>query len=861
MKYFVMGILAHVDAGKTTLSEQILLHTGVIRQAGRVDHQDTFLDTDAMEKERGITIFSKQAVFPLKRGREEEWSCTLLDTPGHVDFSPEMERTLQVLDIALLLISAPDGVNAHVESIWRLLEHYKIPTFFFINKTDQVEDTGKVLKEIRQTLTDRAADFERYDPEEICACDDELTEAYLEGELPDRNLICKKIAERKLFPVFCGSALKDCGIKELLEGIGKYASLKNYPENFGAKVFKITRENGQRLAWMKITGGSLKVRQSLRYEKSDPDGEKITDLRVYSGSRYTSVAEAFPGMIVAAAGLKTITAGTGLGYEKGNTVSFMQPIYGCSVLLPDGTDRFHAFQELKKLEEEEPMLRLSYDERTAEISAQVFGEVQIEIFTRLIWERLGLSVKFGPGKIVYKETIAKPTEGVGHFEPLRHYAEVHLLLEPGEPGSGLCFSSDCPTSVLGKNWQRLILTHLQEKKHYGVLTGAPITDMKITLIGGKAHEKHTEGGDFRQATYRALRQGLMMAENVLLEPVYDFVLKVPAENLGRALTDLQNRNAVLQQPDFREDTAIVRGTAAAAALGNYSSEVIAYTHGAGNMEMSLKGYEPCSSAEEIIAQTGYDPDADEQNPSASVFCSHGVGTIVPWDKVRDYMHVDTGFHAQLPEQEEPEPVSYEKQHRSALAEEEELRRIFERTYGPIVEKRIRQEVSGTGGSGNRIYGNAPAKVKYRKPQDTPEIYLLVDGYNIIYAWNELRELAGLDIKAARDRLMEMLSAYAACTNEHIILVFDAYKVPGGHGSILNLHNMSVVYTRQAETADLYIEKTSKELVKKYRVRVASSDLIEQVIIFGAGAERVSAAALKQEMEYRQQELREKYGIQ
>ena len=932
-KHTVLGILAHVDAGKTTLSENILYRTGVIREEGRVDRGNTHLDTDQMERERGITIFSRQAVFPLG-----ERSVTLLDTPGHVDFTPEMERALQVLDAAVLLISAREGVNGHVRTIWRLLAHYQIPTFLFVNKMDQLDsdpqaERERILEGLRRELGEGAVCLEaafcsdsakeggaakaqnqeelneRRFPlstelqEEIAVLNEGLMEKVLSGESITDGDLHRLIEERKLFPVFFGSALRDQGVGELLDGLAWLLPEHSTgaDDAFAARVYKITREGGQRLSWMKIEGGSLKVREEI----STPAGkEKVTELRVYSGDKFTAVQEAVPGMLIAVCGLTGTAVGDTLGAARRIETQKLQPILSCALELPAGTDVHHAYQELRRLEEEEPMLHLAYDEKRREIAAEVYGEVQIEILTRMIRERYDLGVRFGPGRIVYQETIREAAEGVGHFEPLRHYAEVHLRLEPLSPGSGLQFDSECPVNVLARNWQRLVLTHLQERKFYGVLTGSVITDMRIVLTGGRAHEKHTEGGDFRQATYRAVRQGLMMAENILLEPIYDFELTLPQRNLGRALTDLQTMGAKVQAPELSGETALVRGTVPAEAIvrgtaadaagaegysGGYAAEVRAYTRGEGSLTTSLHGYAPCHNAEEIIRKTGYDPESDLRNLSSSVFCSHGVGTIIPWDQVRDYMHVDTGFRfpwekrdartdtagiaadGMSAEEEErvmaqayrgdisgrsdSAPQSYEERQRAFFAEEAELRRIFERTYGPVKEKRVSREQPREIRAGDESGANRPAKGK--PVQDS---YLLVDGYNIIFAWEELRSLALQDIKAARDRLQDILSNYAGYRDDKVILVFDAYRVPGGKGSVERYHNIDVVYTKQAETADLYIEQTAHRLVKHSRVTVATSDAIEQVIIYGAGAIRMSANGLRESVQAAEREMREKYDL-
>ena len=1052
-EYLCIGLLAHVDAGKTTLSEAVLHRTGAIRSAGRVDHGDAFLDTNDMERDRGITIFSKQASFttypashgaeyagrsgsgagaarPAALGTERVW--TLVDTPGHVDFSTEMERVLQVLDYAVLIISAADGVTGQVRVLWRLLEHYGVPAFIFVNKMDQAgADREAVYGQIRSELGSAcvalqeavcgglsSGDAGRGDftsggagsgdfsskvigsgrpsfsaeiQEEIAVCDDELMERFLEGEEVTVGDAAALVAGRRLFPVCFGSALREEGVDDLLVMLDTLAPVPVRGEEFGARVYKITHDAaGARLTWMKITGGVLVPRQPIP-ESPDEKGlpEKAGQLRFYRGERFDALQEAPAGIIVAVPGLSATRAGMGLGTEAGEegTERLLQPVMQSRLLLPPDQDLYGAYRKLRALEEEDPMLRLSYDEEKKEITVQVMGQVQREILQRLIQQRFGMRVEFGEPRIVYRETIAEAVEGVGHFEPLRHYAEVHLLLEPGEPGSGLVFESRCSVNDLALNWQRLIMTHLEERRHRGVLIGAEITDMKISILGGRAHAKHTEGGDFRKATYRAVRQGLMMAKSVLLEPDYECRLEVPQENVGRAMADLQQRNAVFGQPDFIQNTAVLRGTVTVAALGNYVEEVAAYTRGAGSLSCSLRGYVPCQNAEEIIAASGYDPELDVRNPSSSVFCSHGAGTIIPWYEVRSYMHVDTGwrFPEEAPAMTEEESLelaaerakraaeerekqrrlletgafsektngsgagtsgdldiaddsaggpglgkggaggaggrqndAFKKRQQAIFAAEKELMQIFERTYGPIPPRAGNdsglfdaQSPSGSGtsgkkkknpdpwglekmdvsgrkggrvpsgagaaaassrgkeaagpkgqaaGSGKQSGTDAAAGRRGQKQAVPQEHYLLVDGYNIIFAWDDLRELALADIKSARDKLMDILSNFAGYRSEKVILVFDAYKVAGGPGEVLRWHNIDVVFTKEAETADLYIEKTAHVLARKYRVTVATSDAVEQIIIFGSGAYRMSARMLLEEIIVTEREMRERYAI-
>lgn len=907
----ILGILAHVDAGKTTLSEALLHITGAVRKAGRVDHKDAFLDTNEMEKERGITIFSKQARFTSSR-EDVERSYTLLDTPGHVDFSTEMERVLGVLDCAVLVISAADGVNGQVRVLWRLLDHYKVPTFLFVNKMDQDgADRAVLLSSIKKELSTKCVDVmpgsgplseqlaQGDVQEEIAVCDDALLNAYLEGEPVTNEQICRLTADRKLFPVLFGAALREQGVPALLECLDTLIQPPVYGDAFGARIFKITRDGGARLTWMKLTGGRLSVKTPLAEctdEKGSP--EKVEQIRFYSGSKYEARQEAVAGEVCAVTGLTRTRVGQGIGAEASGAEELLQPVLRCAVLLPPGEDLFKAYRSLRTLEEEDPTLHLTYDEEKKEITAQIMGQVQKEILQRMIRERLGLRVSFGEPSIIYKETIARAVEGVGHFEPLRHYAEVHLLLEPGVPGSGLVFENRCRADILAVNWQRLIMTHLEEKRHRGVLTGAEITDMKISLLTGRAHLKHTEGGDFRQATYRAVRQGLMMTESVLLEPFYSFRMEIPQESLGRALTDLQQMGASFTQPDLEDGRSVITGSAPVSQIANYAEQLAAYTRGEGQITCTLKGYEPCTNAEEIIAASGYDPELDLRNPPGSVFCAHGAGTPVPWYEVRERMHVDSGWRdpsdgpltgkAMLGYAEEDlweedmsygsagrtglragvrkaeKPASFSEREAKLFAEEDELRRIFERTYGPI-KSRFSDEEPDNGRSAKSwkrasrvISADPPDKRSHAARKATEKEYLLIDGYNIVFAWEDLRELAAKDIMAARDKLIDMIVDFAGFRKEHVILVFDAYKVRGGRGEVIHVGGIDVIYTKEAETADLYIEKAAHELSKRYKVTVATSDAVEQVIIYGAGAYRMSAQNLLEELVLTKSLMREHY---
>ena len=864
-KQITMGILAHVDAGKTTLSEGILYTCKAIRKLGRVDHQDAFLDTNTLERNRGITIFSKQAECTLG-----EFGITLLDTPGHVDFSAEMERTLQVLDYGILVISGADGVQGHTETLWRLLSRYQIPVFLFINKMDQPgTDREALLAEVKEKLDANCVEFSADQTDEewkeqVAVCDEQVMEAYLEGEEISREQIRQMIRERKLFPCYFGSALKMTGVEEFLDDLKLRIRETSYPETFGAKIYKITRDNqGERLTHMKITGGTLKVKSVLSNGRPGETGEgiwqeKVNQIRIYSGEKYTMVSEVKAGTVCAVTGLTATYPGQGLGSEQASDMPVLEPVLSYRIGLPTEVNVHQALLQLRQLEEEEPLLHIVWNETLGEIYAQVMGKVQIEILKSLIKERFGMTVTFDEGNIVYKETILEPVEGIGHFEPLRHYAEVHLLLEPGETGSGLTFATDCSEDVLDRNWQRLILTHLEEREHKGVLLGAPITDMKITLLTGRAHIKHTEGGDFRQATYRAVRQGLRKAKSQLLEPYYEFRLEVPSEQVGRSMTDIQKMLGEFDPPKTEGEMTVLTGSAPVVTMRDYQKEVISYTSGRGRFSCTLKGYYPCHNQEEVVEAVGYDPEADLENPTGSVFCAHGAGFVVNWDQVEEYMHVESGWNAPAGQETKPEkPVTaknWKEENEKYLATEKELEEIFERTYGPI--RKLGEEPpagrSVKGWKKSRRdplegYGKSSSAYKQKKTPDGEKEYLLVDGYNIIFAWEDLKELAAVNIDGAREKLMDILCNYQGFKKSTLILVFDAYKVKGNPGSVETYHNIHVVYTKEAETADQYIEKTVHEIGRKYRVTVATSDQLEQVIILGQGGQRMSARELLEDV--------------
>ena len=867
-----IGILAHVDAGKTTLAESILYLTGSIRKLGRVDHQDAFLDTYELERERGITIFSKQAEFRL--GERE---VTLLDTPGHVDFSAEMERTLQVLDYAILVISGADGVQGHVQTLWRLLKQYEIPVFLFINKMDQPDtNENALMEELTKRLDEKCINFSggletEEAKENLAVCDEAVLEHYLESGEIQKEEIINLIAKRKVFPCYFGSALKIQGVEEFLRGIETFTRECAYPEEFGARVFKIARDaQGNRLTYLKITGGSLKVKMLLSNEKEAGEGkeelweEKAEQIRIYSGNSFEAVKEAKAGSVCAVTGLSHTYCGQGLGIEAHTFLPVLEPVLTYKIELPEDCNVHSMLIKLKELEEEEPQLHIVWDERLQEIHAQVMGEVQIEILKRMIWERYQTEVEFGSGKIVYKETIEDCVEGVGHFEPLRHYAEVHLKLEPAERGTGLHFFADCSEDLLDRNWQRLVLTHLEERMHKGVLTGSEITDMKVTLVSGRAHLKHTEGGDFRQATYRALRQGLKKAKSVLLEPVYEFRLELPADKVGRAMADIQKMYGEFQLSDSEGDYSVVTGFAPVSLMRDYQKEVMAYTSGHGRLFCTLKGYMPCHNADEVIEEMNYDSESDLENPTGSVFCAHGAGFIVPWYEVEDYMHLELQTPTEKRVEEElPMPKRTPQEAEAYLKEgvqnEEELRAIFERTYGAV--KRERQgweRVSKRNPNRNpSVRSSETENIRKEKKREPIKEYLLVDGYNIIFAWEDLNELSKINIESARNKLMDRLSNYQGYKKMTLILVFDAYKVKGNPGSVMKYHNIYVVYTKEAETADQYIEKTVHEIGRKYQVTVATSDALEQVIILGQGGNRLSAANLLEEVEAVEAEISKK----
>ena len=867
MKQLTLGILAHVDAGKTTLSEAMLYLSGAIRKAGRVDNRDAFLDTYELERERGITIFSKQAVFAY-----DDLKITLLDTPGHVDFSAEMERTLQVLDAAVLVIGASDGIQGHTVTLWKLLKRYQVPVFLFVNKMDQQgTDQDVLMRELCDRLGGGLTNFSEENKntllEELAMCDEELLNCFLEKGDISEELIRKAIAQRKVFPCFFGSALKLFGVRELMEGIVRYMPISGYPKEFGARVFKITRDNqGNRLTHMKITGGCLKARDVLKTEK-------VNQIRIYSGEKFDAVNEACAGQVCAVTGLLHTFPGQGFGLEKTVDRHMLEPVLSYCIYLPEGCDPAAFLPKLMQLQEEDPTLQVVWDEELKEIHAKVMGEVQIEILKHMIRERFGIEVSFGTGRIVYKETIADRVEGVGHFEPLRHYAEVHLLLEPAEPGSGLLFAADCSEDILARNWQRLILTHLEEKEHRGVLTGSPITDMKITLVSGRAHLKHTEGGDFRQATYRAVRQGLMEASGVLLEPVYEFRLEIPEEMIGRAMTDMEKLHGSFTLKERVGGVAVLTGMAPVVTIQDYQKEVTAYTRGHGRLSLSLKGYVPCHNAEEVIAKRHYDPESDLKNPTGSVFCAHGAGFVVPWNQVKDYMHLESCFAGdrecvmQTAFEEE-----LERRKQAAVKRQEntgERGEMFIGTdeidaiIGRTARSNSRSEFSGKreGWQREKKAGGNTAKAsetRIYKGQPKKEKYLLVDGYNVIFAWEDLKELAGVNLDGARGKLLDILCNYQAIKGYHLMAVFDAYKLKGHGEEIMDYHNIQVVYTKEAETADRFIEKFAHENAGKYDVTVVTSDGLEQIIIVGAGCQLVSSREFRTEVELASKQVLEDY---
>lgn len=858
MKKIVMGILAHVDAGKTTLSEAMLYQSGKIGKLGRVDKKDAYLDIYELERTRGITIFSKQAIF--ETGGIQ---ITLLDTPGHVDFSAEMERTLQVLDYAILVISGADGVQEHTKTLWRLLELYQIPVFIFINKMDQIgTNRDKLLEELKKQLNDGCIEFEPVKTEDffdqLAMCDESMMETFLKkGHIEDIQ-IKSAVSERRVFPCFFGSALKLDGVLQLMKGIVENVIVPTYPDEFGAKIFKVTRDDqGNRLTHMKITGGKLKVKDVLANECWE---DKVNQIRIYSGEKFEAVNELVAGAVCAVTGLSKASPGEGLGIEAASDNPVLEPVLFYQMILPEGCDPRAILPKLREIEEEEPELHIVWDEKLQEIQVRIMGDIQVEILQSLIKSRFGVEVSFDDGGIIYKETISDIVEGVGHFEPLRHYAEVHLLLEPGETGSGLVFESKCSEDVLGKSWQRLVLHHLEEKTHKGVLLGADVTDMRLTLVSGKAHNKHTQGGDFREATWRAVRQGLMEAKSILLEPYYSFRLELPEKMVGRAMVDIDKMNGTCEIARSDGERAILTGSAPVSSMRNYQKEVVAYTKGAGRLFCSLKGYEQCHNVDEIIENIGYDPEKDIANPTGSVFCAQGAGFIVNWDKVKDYMHLESYL-------KQKENLSDEALKEQAVYTEErwistdEVDKILSKTfYANQGKKSIKK---GPKSAGESYY--KPQKTDYTiNPQSSKEEYLLVDGYNIIFSWPELKKLAGDDLESARIKLLDVLSNYRGVQKCKIIVVFDAYLVQGQREEIIDYHNIHVVFTKEAQTADQYIEKFAYENNKKYNIVVATSDGLQQIIVRGEGCLLLSARELKAEVESTnlrvKQEHQEMHGL-
>ncbi|SFG35042.1 translation factor GTPase family protein [Oribacterium sp. WCC10] len=860
-KRLVIGILAHVDAGKTTLSECILYESGKIRSLGRVDNGSAYLDTNHMEKERGITIFSKMATFILK-----DVSISMLDTPGHVDFSAEMEKTLSVLDYAILVVNGADGVQGHTETLWRLLARYGVPAFIFVNKMDQPgTDKERLLRELEKHFGNAVVDFTEAGvysmsdslKENIAMCDERVMDRYLERGVLDPKDVRDMIWDRKLFPVYFGSALKNFGIKEFLDGIYTFTEIPLYPDAFGAKVFKISKDDAdRRLTYMKITGGELKVRTEL------VPGEKISEIRIYSGAKYVNTDVAEAGTVCAVLGISGLKTGDSVGCEPKGKDPSLKPVLDYNVISKD-MDQLELYRKLEPLSDEYPELHINWDSKLKEIHVHLMGEVQTEILKKLVKERFDVDIEFGESKILYLETIDEAVSGVGHFEPLRHYAEVHLLMEPLPRGSGLQFRADCPTDELQINWQRLVLTHLREKEHVGVLTGSPITDIRFTLVAGRAHLKHTEGGDFREATYRAVRQGLRKAINVLLEPYYAFTLEIPQEYVGRAMTDLSNMNANFDPPEIKDEVSVIKGTAAVTAMRDYHKEVMVYTRGRGHLFLRFNGYDRCHDAEEVIVNSGYDPDEDILNPSSSVFCAHGSGFIVPFDQVESYMHVESPLDFDGDVEKRDFEADVARLERSAgsgkndskyknsghYIADQELEDIFIRTFGPI--KNRAKEVNLASARTIRAKEKEVNKAENRRRVKTLERkqeYLLVDGYNIIFAWDDLNDLASSNIDAARGRLLDIMSNYAGYTGKTVIVVFDAYRVQGHQVEQLKYHNIYVVYTKEAMTADEYIEEETHELKKQYSVTVATSDKVVQVITWGAGAVILSATNLKEEVE-------------
>lgn len=850
MKNVIIGITAHVDSGKTTLAEAMLYTSGAIRSLGRVDRGNSTLDTNSIERERGITIFSSQAEFTV-----DDTMFTLLDTPGHVDFSAETERTMQVLDYAVLVISGTDGVQSHTTTLWKLLRKYNIPVFVFVNKMDLIgADKAHLIDRLRKELSDRCVDFtgDFDNIDEDCAtCCEELMEQFIETGSLSKESISAAIENRQIFPCFFGSALKMQGVEEFISVLCRYTSGKAYGESFGAKVYKISYDaKGSRLTHMKITGGVLKMRDDMSY--SDQDGNvvnaKVSSIRFYTGEKFRTSESAEAGMVCAVTGLTGTYAGQGIGAENDSDEAALEPVMTYRVSLPEDKNVYEALKELRILEDQDPQLHILWNEQNREIHIQLMGAVQTEVLTKLIADKFGFDIQFMDGAVTYRETIRDTVEGVGHYEPLRHYAETHILLEPLPQGSGIVIDTVCPEDELDRNWQRLILTHVKEKTHLGVLTGSPVTDIKMTLVKGKAHLKHTEGGDFRQATYRAIRQGLRMAESVLLEPYYDYELEVPTENVGRAISDLQRMCASFDTPETIGESSVIRGSAPVAEMNSYQADIIAYTHGKGKLSLSLGGYKECHNADEVISSIGYSADNDTENSADSVFCSHGAGYLVKWNEVYDHMHLPLS----LDENEDDEAPEVRKNKAQRFIEkavsDEELMEIFERTYGKI----------------NRDPHKAFKKTKavsiddkkVRLPKYEGPDYLLVDGYNIIFAWEDLKKIAGDNLDAARGELINRMCNYQGYAGCELILVFDAYRVKGKHREVEKYCNINIVYTKESETADSYIERVSHELSKKHKVRVATSDGLEQMIILGNGAMRISATEFRKRYEAAERSIKE-----
>ena len=860
-KKIVLGVLAHVDAGKTTLSEGMLYLSGSIRKMGRVDNRNTFFDTDTRERERGITIFSKQAVFQY-----ENTEVVLVDTPGHVDFSAEMERALQVLDYAILVINGADGVQGHTHTLWSLLRRYQIPVFLFVNKMDQeIADKEWVLEQLKKELDLNCVDFSREMDqefyEELAVSDEEALEEFLETQHLSHDRICDILKKRKAFPCFFGSALKMDGVEAFLKGFCQYTTAPVYGSEFGARVYKIARdEQGNRLTYMKITGGSLKAKSLLCTSRGEADEEtkteKVNQIRLYSGTKYETVTEAEAGSICTVTGLEHTYPGQGLGFEERESKPCLEPVLTYSVEFPQGVDKSVMLPKLRLLEEECPEMQIRFDENLQEIHVMVMGDVQIEILKSLIQERFHTEANFSEGSIVYKETIADTVEGVGHFEPLRHYAEVHLLLEPLRRGSGLCFECNCSEDLLSRNWQRLVLTHLSERPHKGVLTGSGITDMKITLVAGKSHLKHTEGGDFRQATYRAVRQGLKKAQSVLLEPYYDFILQIPDNMLGRGMSDLEKMGGSFDAPEISNGVAVLRGMGPVATMRNYQREVVAYTKGTGRFSAGFHGYEPCHRPEEVIQAKGYDSEKDFYHPTGSVFCSHGVGVTVPWDEVEKHMHVPSVF-----DKRSDDGVIEVARHNSGNIKENLDISLGTEEIDAILDRASHANSRNNGNERQRIPSKKPTNdypviIRNATKQEKREKYLLVDGYNVIFAWDDLKELANVNIDGARGKLLDILCNYQGIKNVDVIVVFDAYRVKGHKTEILDYHNIHVVYTKEAETADQYIEKFTHEHGKKYDITVATSDGLEQIIVTGQGARIMSSRELLEEIKQTEEQIRE-----